>query len=355
MDLKQAYRALDPAHPLEPGSPFYTPRPDNPVSLILTELELADRPKRYLLTGHRGSGKTTEQGRIQRALESTHHVLSVIYGSAESTLEVAVLSAIADVTRTSTLRPLVESIAKQFRLSTPDPRDPINRPRLRAILQSLPTPMVVLIDGVDKLDSQDARDALDSLRLLSSWPISIVCTVPLTATLERNFGQISSSVDAWHFLPGITLWTRDGEPVEAGWELCREVVERRADALFSSEALDVVVGNSAGIHRELLRIAQRACALAAVAGHPSIGVEEANRAVHELRNEYSIMLRTEDHARLREVERTGRISGDPELLRLVRDQFVVAYGEGGAWFAVHPIIKPLVEPGQDEGWMTKTR
>jgi hypothetical protein len=325
VDLKQAYRALDPAHPLEPDSPFYAPRPDNPIPLIITELQLADVPRRYLLTGHRGSGKTTELGRIAKALESTHIALVALFDSVPRSLDSVVSEVIAKahIDKFGFHAPLDESI------------------------RSFTRPPVVLIDGVDKLDSRDVRDVLAGVGKLATWPISIVCTVPLTATLERDFGQIASSVDAWHFLPGISLWTQKGEPIEAGWALCREVIERRADGLFAPDALAVVVENSAGIHRELLRVAQRACALAAVANKPAIGAEEAARAVHELRNEYSIMLRSEDHARLREVERTGRISGDPELLRLVRDQFVVAYGSGGSWFAVHPMVKPLVSREQE--------
>lgn len=347
MDLKQAYRALDPARPLDPDSPFYAPRPDSPVSLIVTELQLADVPRRYLLTGHRGTGKTTELGRIANALEATHLVLSMVFGPAEASLERAVLLAVAEATKVGVLRPFLANVARQLRSPTPDPRDPVDRPRIRAVLQSLTLPLVVLIDGVDKLDSRGVREAFEDIGRLASWPLSVICTVPFTATLERDFGHLASSVDAWHFLPGISLWTRKGEPIDAGWALCREVIERRADGLFSSEALGVVVENSAGIHRELLRIAQRACALAAVAGKPTIGVEEATRAVHELRNEYSIMLRSEDHRLLREVEQTGRISGDPDLLRLVRDQFVVAYGSGGSWFAVHPMVKPLISREQE--------
>lgn len=349
MDLKQAYRALDPARPLEPGSPFYTPRPDNPVSLIETELQLADRPKRYLLTGHRGSGKTTELGRIESALEGTHLVLTVIFGPAEKSLETTVLLALAETVQRGAFRSFVERLGQLKIDPMSDTKDPVNRHQLQAALRSLNMPLVVLIDGVDKLDSRGIQYAFEGIAALSAWPISVVCTVPLTATLEPDFGQVASSVDAWHFLPGIALWNRKRETIEAGWELCREVIERRANGLFSPEALDVVVRNSAGIHREILRIAQRACALAAVAGQPSIGAEEATRAVHELRNEYSIMLRSEDHARLREVERTGRISGDPGLLRLVRDQFVVAYGVGGSWFDVHPIVRPLVASVLEEG------
>lgn len=343
MDLKQAYRALDPAHPLEPDSPFYTPRPDNPVSLIVTELQLTDVPRRYLLAGHRGSGKTTELRRIASALNPEQTVLSIDFGPGQ-TIERAVSAAIARSVQKGQLRRHFPQPTASDSPLTEMLKDAVG---VRSLLRSLSQRVVVLIDGVDKLDSYDVQDALKAIGALAAWPIGVVCTIPLTTMLERNFGQAASAVDAWHFLPGISLWTQAGAAIESGWKLCRRVLQRRTD-VFSEKALDVIVENSAGIHRELLRIAQRACVLSAASGKERVFERQANRAVRELRNEYSVMLRSEDHSRLREVERTGRISGDPNLLRLVRDQFIVAYGSGGAWFDIHPIVRPLVVDDEDD-------
>jgi hypothetical protein len=152
---------------------------------------------------------------------------------------------------------------------------------------------------------------------------------------------MSLSIDAWHFLPSIDLWDRDGSEIVEGWNLCRDILLRRAD-VFTEAALDLLIKNSAGIHRELLRLAQRACVFAAVGALSKVGTDEALRAVGDTRNEYSLLLRSEDFELLRQVERTGQISGDHSLLRLVRDQVIVAYGGGSTWFAVHPIVRPLI-------------
>lgn len=302
MGLKEAYRALDPAHPLGPAAAAYVARPDNPVSRIITELQLTDTPRQYLLTGHRGTGKTTELSRVSQALADDYQVRMVTIGaSGFSPSEVADMLQAASSTQRSLL----------------------------------------LIDGVDKLEIHAATGVLRELVDLQPMAASTICTIPLALSLTDDFGNIAQSFDSWSFLPAIDLWGRDGERIEAGWELCREILRRRAD-VFDDSALEVLVGNGAGIHRELLRLAQRACVLAVLDGHDRVGMDHAFRAVHELRNEYSIMLRSRDIELLRQVDRTGQLSGDIDLLRLVRDQFVVVYASGGTWFDVHPIVRPLI-------------
>jgi Cdc6-like AAA superfamily ATPase len=318
MDLKEAYRALDPARPLEPDSPFYVARPDNPVSRIIAELQMTDTSRRYLLTGHRGTGKTTEINRIAEALRP-HFAIQTI--TADS--PVSLRDMIADNLRTAFLAPAGSEYLQ---------------PGLPSADELSAKPHLALIDGVDKLDLPDAISLCSEI---SKTHASMVCIIPLTLPLTERFGEIIQSVDAWHFLPSIDLWDRDGNQVWEGWKVCCEVITRRAD-VFTEKALDHLVENSAGIHRELLRLAQRACVFAAVGGKKTVGEEEVYRAVQDARNEYSLLLRSEDYDLLRRVEQTGQISGDPRLLRLVRDQLIVAYGGGSTWFTVHPIVRPLI-------------
>jgi energy-coupling factor transporter ATP-binding protein EcfA2 len=323
MDLKEAYRALDPAHPLDPDSPFYVPRPDNPVSRIIAEFQMTDTPRQYLLTGHRGTGKTTELNRIAEAL-SPHYAVQSINADSIIPLHDRVSDNLRDAI-------LASAEGRDFPPGILSPNEMLRqRPPWRTRL--------VLIDGIDKLD---LRDAISLCGEVSQIHCSAVCIIPLTLPLTEQFGDIAQTIDAWHFLPSIDLSDRHGNQIIEGWNLCRDVLTRRAD-IFTEAALDLLIENSAGIHRELLRLAQRACVFAAVGALSKIGADEALRAVHDTRNEYSILLRSEDFALLQQVEQTGRISGDHRLLRLVRDQLVVAYGGGSTWFAVHPIVRPLL-------------
>lgn len=336
MDLKDAYRALDPAHPVDPNSAYYVARADNPVSRIIAELQLTSEVRRYLLTGHRGTGKTTELNRIEAELTGKKFVQRYYVTSKTTNIveEIAVM---------------MENSAMSLPVTGGKRENPFLSRFADAVsnLRSLTgLPVVILIDGIDKLDVDEAFYHLRILLQERPSPAHIVSTVPLTVPLNEDFGGLNQSIDAWHFLPCIDLWTRGGEKVPAGWALCQEILERRAPRVFTQPALDILVENSAGIHRELLRLAQKAVVFSATRSKAEVDHHDAMQAIHEVRNEYSIMLRSEDIELLCEIDRNGRISGDPRLTRLVRDQFIVAYGGGGAWFAVHPIIRPLIADRQ---------
>ena len=64
-DLDQAYINFDPAQPLPGVSPFYVQRKRNPLDKIKRAL-LRSSPlsQKFLFSGHRGSGKSTELNRL---------------------------------------------------------------------------------------------------------------------------------------------------------------------------------------------------------------------------------------------------------------------------------------------------
>ncbi len=76
--LAEAYRLLDPLRPLEEWlDRFYAERPEAAsIQPLVDELPLDDREDdKTLLTGHRGSGKTTELACLEGALAPTHIVV----------------------------------------------------------------------------------------------------------------------------------------------------------------------------------------------------------------------------------------------------------------------------------------
>lgn len=54
---------------------FYVTRANSPVENLLIILEMEDDPAKFLLAGHRGSGKTTELRRLEQQLNSKYTVI----------------------------------------------------------------------------------------------------------------------------------------------------------------------------------------------------------------------------------------------------------------------------------------
>ncbi|NEQ85749.1 MAG: hypothetical protein F6K26_38295, partial [Moorea sp. SIO2I5] len=72
---KPAYQLFNPEQPLttpEEIRDFYVQREDSPVENLIAILEMEDQPAKFLLAGHRGSGKTTELRRIEQELAENY-------------------------------------------------------------------------------------------------------------------------------------------------------------------------------------------------------------------------------------------------------------------------------------------
>ncbi|NEO71082.1 P-loop NTPase fold protein [Moorena sp. SIO3H5] len=77
---KPVYQLFNPEQPLttpEEMKDFYIQREDSPVENLIAILEMEDEPAKFLLAGHRGSGKTTELRRIEQELAENYAVIWV--------------------------------------------------------------------------------------------------------------------------------------------------------------------------------------------------------------------------------------------------------------------------------------
>ena len=72
------YQLFEPEKPLatsEELNNFYVQRQNSPVERLVTLISLQQDPAKFLLAGHRGSGKTTELRRLQQKIAHEHTVI----------------------------------------------------------------------------------------------------------------------------------------------------------------------------------------------------------------------------------------------------------------------------------------
>jgi energy-coupling factor transporter ATP-binding protein EcfA2 len=84
---KPVYQLFKPEEPLtqaEDLRDFYVQRANSPVEDLINALEMEDAPAKFLLAGHRGSGKTTELRLLQDKLNDSY---TVIWIDTETALE----------------------------------------------------------------------------------------------------------------------------------------------------------------------------------------------------------------------------------------------------------------------------
>jgi hypothetical protein len=309
-DLRQAYRALDPAQGA--SDPVYVPRPGDPIGLLMEEVQVRTSPLRVLLGGQRGVGKTTELLRLSGLLQAGR----------------------AGMTRWNAGELLVESILKDMDIL-------LNR-------VSSELPLLVLLDGLERVPAHQAAPFIDALR--DAWA-HLITVAPLPLLLAPSFSSSVSDWDRVIFLPAVSVYTPEGKPDGVGVTYMAEVIGRRTgDGIFEDDqTLEFLILSSAGLHRELLSLAQQACMRAAVSGQTQVTHKAVQATVDDKRHEYSFHLTPPDIEYLREVAESKRITADPRALPLINRNLIVSYQGESAWFDVHPIVKPLLRSGRASG------
>jgi hypothetical protein len=75
---KPVYQLFKPEEPLSKAEDlrdFYVQRVGSPIESLVSALEMEDDPAKFLLAGHRGSGKTTELRRLEQELNNSYTVI----------------------------------------------------------------------------------------------------------------------------------------------------------------------------------------------------------------------------------------------------------------------------------------
>jgi hypothetical protein len=352
-DLKEAFRRLDPASPLDGNlrDAYYVGRPSDPVGKLSKLLEYSESPQHILLVGQRGVGKTTELLRLAASLSSKS--LSFIDSIDGQDLEHPEFGA------SRILERVWLHVRELFNLTnSSDGRELFNLTNssdssdgrfgeywnVISDLTAAGRKLVLFLDGMERFRGTDVRKAARFLAELGRLKCSVVAVVPLSLGLSPEFSSEVAEWDRVVTLPAVSIRTRDGALDEAGRRLLRSVIEQRIGGdLFTEDAMAFVVEQSGGIHRELLTLAQDACLGASIDSQPQVTLNHVKAAVDERRLTQSSRLTSPFHKALNHVRVHKRIDNIANFLQLLELNLVVAYQDSSTWFDVHPIVGPFID------------
>ncbi|NJO40551.1 MAG: ATP-binding protein [Cyanobacteria bacterium CRU_2_1] len=347
---------------------LYVWRDRSPVERLVNRLEMADEPTKFLLSGHRGSGKTTELRRLELRCRDSY---TVVWVDTETNLdrftigyaEVIVLIGkriVEQLSETGWQLPnrleqnLTKSLAKVtyqtkeeaggtlqlpkvlqdlgMLLKVGFQRDVTRiidiRPALSGILNAVneivevaeqnKPKLLVIVDGLDKLDYAIALEAFRS-SLLTELDCHIIYTIPIALRYSTSFRQpmevFPYCLDVLN--PPVFKCDENGCPTsekdDGGRELLATVVKKRLTklgatyaSLFQSDALELLCEKSGGVFRDLIRLAVDAFEATQSQQQQTVDREIAQAAV---RDEQRLnMIRDYHYPELEYVHRTGRCS-----------------------------------------------
>ena len=404
-NLRKIYTNFDPLMPLSGDSELYVERRNNPLGEMEWDL-MNDNPipPKFLFSGHRGSGKSTELNKLMANVEikgkyfivhySVREVLDVasldytdlllsigaqIFIKADDeklklrkklldeldrwkgTIEKEILSEESATVQTEVglkaffvkamagLKVGYKSREKMRQTIEPQLSELIN------IIDSLVAEVelasgkrvLVAIDDLDKPDRPVTKELFYERRSSLTLPnCSIIYTIPIALLYSPEAGQVKQAFTDSYVLPNVTITTRDdrNKQNEEGRTQMKEfVLKRMSPDLIEKDALEHAITISGGVFREMARIMRRSASKAFARGEERIELVDVKKAESDFRNEFRRMLQVEDYKELKEVFETRKLEVSDQRAKLLHNLSVLEYQNENNWCDVHPIAASLLE------------
>ncbi|NEQ84182.1 MAG: AAA family ATPase, partial [Moorea sp. SIO2I5] len=341
---------------------------------LIAILEMEDQPAKFLLAGHRGSGKTTELRRIEQELAENYAVIwvdtataldrynigyaevvvligmevcrqaikpgwwsnrdqdlldalensltTVIYQDKETDTEQLELPEVLKKLGLIMQRGLTRDMTKTLNIR-PAVSDIIDRVNdiIKAAEKDRKQKLLVIVDGLDRHDLRTALEMFAS-PLLTELDCHIIYTIPISLRYSPSFRQPMESfqcLDLYN-LPVFECDRNSGptsSPNQVGRDILKSVITKRLAKinetdLFTPDALDLLSEKSGGVIRDLIRLARTACQVALKKRKEYVDTTIAKEAIQEERKAYTI---NDYHfPELAAVHQTGRLTSNTHHL-----------------------------------------
>jgi hypothetical protein len=210
------------------------------------------------------------------------------------------------------------------------------------------SPPIVFLDGLDKLSLSEIEPTLARL-LTWQLPLSFVATVPLSYLFTSSFSRREAEFAGIHVVPALPVRTREGQLNDAALAWFEQVLQSRGvHELFDYSALIQIATMTAGIIRDFVRSCRDAVLAALVQKRERVDIEMAQIALDDFALRMTRPVSGEDLRLLEVVAKTGRVVGHPTFLALIDGGQIVEYRNGSNWYAVHPLLEGVVREFAEE-------
>ncbi|MBI4482265.1 MAG: hypothetical protein HY652_05170 [Acidobacteria bacterium] len=403
----RVYRVFDPLRPpVGELERFYADRPVSIADQIAEAIRMSHGDIKLVLTGQKGSGKTTELIRVVGALKDEFFPVWLDVESRLNILNVNHLEILIGATAmmyktadekgivldrgpldriTETINKVTRKRGASLDLSTPKllemavgalklglswetVREINVEPEVSDILASISESIACLqertgylplwiVDGLDKVEFEIAKRIFAESSLLAQPPCSVIYTVPFALFHSPQFHVATGffSATASREVPNVLLFTRDeGASVKEGYDFFQELVNKRlemgqAEGFIESQALKWLIHKSGGVVRELIYLVQEADQEARHRRIERIDATCAQRAIERYKRQKIKGLDSKWLSFLCRVYKEKPTllpsEGISEDIRseLQAALYILYYEDGGQWYWTHPVLEDFLK------------
>ncbi len=205
--------------------------------------------------------------------------------------------------------------------------------------------VLCVVEDLDKTDLSKAKNIFyDNGESISAPELAIIYTFPVALSRSDNFVHISNYFSATYTLPNFKVENKNGRPSISGKAALSTILLNRLEAhLLEDEALELLVTYSGGLPRQLLKLARDACLEAEVSDSNIVRVAHVEAAIAGERKSFKRMLSDEQLARLKIVKTRRDINQDEHSQELLHTLSVLEYENDEIWYDVNPLVDDLLK------------
>ncbi len=199
---------------------------------------------------------------------------------------------------------------------------------------------IIIFEDLDKLNPEDAWKVFyNYAAVLSGMPFPVIYTFPIGLSYDGRFSAMESYFIT-KTLPMIKIETISGQPFQAGIQVIREIIGKRADLrLFEEGVLSRLIQYTGGSLRDLFHGINTSAKRAERRGSGTISMEDAERALEELETSLTRRIEEKDYKFLLDIYHGNKeLIGDKAMLLKMLQASVVLEYNGERWHNVHPLI-----------------
>lgn len=211
---------------------------------------------------------------------------------------------------------------------------------------------LLIIEDLDKLDLAIAEDLfLKRKNILAAFNIHVVYTFPIFLHYSEKFNEIESAFDHYELLSMIKVKEVGGNVYEKGYDIIRQIVEKRADiSLFEPEALNYVIKKSGGSLRHVFEILQNAVLDIRLRNRDAqkLDLKAVENAYKKLRSYFERTITADHFVILKTVYESAdkKPTADGTLKELLNCMAVIEYN-GDRWCDLHPAVADIMRDKGD--------
>ena len=206
---------------------------------------------------------------------------------------------------------------------------------------------IIILEDLDKIDPDKAwKIFYNYAATLSGFTFPVIYTFPIALSYEPRFAALEAYFKS-ETLPMIKQKTVEGKAYEAGTNVIRKIIEKRADTgLFEDNVLDTLIKDTGGSLRDLFYCINTSATRAINRKSAVISMEDADRALMELKSSLTRRIERKHYEFLsmirKDILKRKSIDDSAMLLEMLQANAVLEYNSE-RWHDVHPLVSKFLE------------